>query len=263
MKQSLVVGLCVAFLYACGGSDGGTGTTLPPTAAEQFTQDLQGLSLDAFYDTSIATLVQRSPETLIWRSLLDTYPQAEARLDDLSDDYRRETFTLYQIALDALRTYDRATLDGAGQLNYDAYEWFLQDVTDRLQFIYYDYPGTYGIFGVPRDTEQLFTEVHPIDSFQDAQDYVTRLGHVETKFTQLANHLDLQQQNGVVEPGLTMQVATNQIAAMAQMNATASPYYTTLVDKMANHPGISDAQRNDLATQALALVDGGVRRGYQ
>ena len=64
MKQSLVVGLCVAFLYACGGSDGGTGTTLPPTAAEQFTQDLQGLSLDAFYDTSIATLVQRSPETL-------------------------------------------------------------------------------------------------------------------------------------------------------------------------------------------------------
>jgi uncharacterized protein (DUF885 family) len=266
MKKSLLIGLCIAFLYACGGGGSTTQTPPPPsgpTASEQLFNDLQGLNLADYYTTSIAALVQRSPETVIWRSLLDVYPPAVPLLDNLSDAFQRETFAMYQVTFDALRTYDRTTLASADQLNYDAYEWYLQDVIDRLPFIYYDYPATYGVFGVPRDTEQLFTEVHPIDSLQDAQDYVTRLGHIETKFAQLADHLEMQQQNGVVEPALTMQVAINQITAMVQGDSLASPYYTALVEKMANHPGITDAQRTDLAGQALAAADGSIRRGYQ
>ena len=139
--------------------------------------------------SSISALVQRSPETLIWRSLLDVYPQAAAKLDSLSDRYQRDTFAMYQVALDALLTYDRSTLDAEGQLDYDVYEWYLQDVVDRLPFIYHDFAASYGLFGAQRDTEQLFTEVHPLNVMQDAEDYVTRLGRVETKFAQLVDHL--------------------------------------------------------------------------
>jgi len=267
MKKSLLIGLCFAFLYGCGSSSGGTGNNAPPpagpTASEQLLTDLQGLSLDDYYTTSVAALVQRSPETLVWRSLLDIYPQPTPSLDNLSDAFQRETFAMYQVALIALRTYDRSILDAAAQLNYDSYEWFLQDVVDRQQFIYYDYPATYGGFGVPRDTEQMFTEVHPIDSYQDALDYIARLGGVEQKYAELVDHLELQRQNGIIEPALTMQVAINQISSMASMNASDNPYYTALVEKMAGHPAITDAQRNDLSSQALSIVDASVRRGYQ
>jgi len=266
MKQSLMTGLLFLVLVACGG--GGNNNQQqppppPPTAAEQLATDLQGLSLNDYYDVSIGALVQRSPETIIWRSLLDVYPPAAATLDNLSDGYQRETFAMYQVALDALLTYDRATLDAEGQLDYDVYEWFLQDVVDRLPFIYHDFAATYGVFGVPRGTEQLFTEVHPLNEIQDAEDYVTRLGRVETKFAQLADHLVLQQQNGIVEPALTMQVAINQVAAMAQMAADQNPYYTRLADDIVNIPGLSQAQRDNLLNQALSMVDGGVRRAYQ
>jgi uncharacterized protein (DUF885 family) len=268
MKKSLITGLLLLVLGACGG--GGNNAQQPPTvppppttASEQLASDLQGLSLNDYYDVSIGALVQRSPETIIWRSLLDVYPPAAATLDSLSDGYRRETFAMYQVALDALLTYDRSTLDAEGQLDYDVYEWFLQDVVDRLPFIYHDFAATYGVFGVPRETEQLFTEVHPLNEMQDAEDYVTRLGRVETKFAQLADHLMLQQQNGIVEPALTMQVAINQVAAMAQMAADQNPYYTRLADDIGNIPGLSQAQRDDLLNRALSMVDRGVRRAYQ
>jgi uncharacterized protein (DUF885 family) len=269
MKKSLITGLLLLVLGACGG--GGNNTQQPPptvpppptTASEQLATDLQGLPLDDYYNISISALVQRSPETLIWRSLLDVYPQAAATLDSLSDGYQRDTFAMYQVALDALLTYDRSTLDADGQLDYDVYEWYLQDVVDRLPFIYHDFAATYGIFGAQRDTEQLFTEVHPLNVMQDAEDYVTRLGRVEAKFALLVDHLRLQQQNGIVEPALTMQVAINQVSAMAQMPADQNPYYTRLAEDIIDIPGIDQAQRDLLLNRALSMVDGGVRRAYQ
>jgi len=265
MKKSLLIGLCFAFLYACGGSGGGNNAppVAGPTPAELLAADLQGLSLAEYYDASLASLMQRSPEMLIWRSLGDVFPQAEPRLDNLSDDYQRDTFAMYSVALDALRTYDRSVLDADGLLNYDIYEWFLQDVVDRLPFIYHNYPATYGIFGVQGDTEQLFTEVHPLQTLQDAEDYIARLTLVEFKFALLAVHLALQQQAGIVEPALTMQVAINQVSAMASAGTSTNPYYTTLVDALAGIPGIDEAQRTDLQGRAFSAVDTGVRRGYQ
>ena len=265
MKKSLLIGLCFAFLYACGGSGGGNNAppVAGPTPAELLAADLQGLSLAEYYDASLASLMQRSPEMLIWRSLGDVFPQAEPRLDNLSDDYQRDTFAMYSVALDALRTYDRSVLDADGLLNYDIYQWFLQDVVDRLPFIYHNYPATYGIFGVQADTEQLFTEVHPLQTLQDAEDYIARLTLVEFKFALLAVHLALQQQAGIVEPALTMQVAINQVSAMASAGTSTNPYYTTLVDALAGIPGIDEAQRTDLQGRAFSAVDTGVRRGYQ
>jgi uncharacterized protein (DUF885 family) len=276
MNKSLLVGVCLLALSACGGGNSydvpdrcAASPTCnqppppPPTAAEEFTAAIQGLDLSAFYTTSIRHLVQRSPEGLIWRSLQDVYPQTEVRLDSLSDDYQRETFELYQIALDALRSYDRSILDADGQLNYDLYEWYLQDVVDRLPFIYHDFPGTYGTFGVVRDTEQLFTEVHPFDNYDDAQDYVTRLGRIPLKFAELQDHLDLQAQNGIIEPALTMQVAIDQISAMAALDGASMPYYTNLVEEIADHPGINASQRTALQNNALNTLNGPVKSAYQ
>lgn len=99
---------------------------------------------------------------------------------------------MYQVVLDALRTYDRAALDSEGQINYDMYEWYLQDVVDQLEFYFYDFAATYSIFGIQEDTRQLFTEVHPLATLQDAEDYISRLNRVGTKFSQLSQHLQLQ-----------------------------------------------------------------------
>ena len=271
MKKSLALGICLFVITACGGSSGNGGgqpqqPPPPPVgtpAADQLADDLQGLSLDDFYRVSMEALVRRSPETMIWRSLDDVYPLATAMLDNLADEYQRDTYAMYQVALDALRSYDRSVLDADGQLDYDIYQWYLQDVADGLPFIYNAFVATYGLFGVQRSTEQLFTEVHPLDTLQDAENYVTRLGLVESKFRQLVDHLERQRQNGIVEPAITLQIARNQVSTRAGTPAEQHPYYTEIADRVGAIPGITQAQVDDLLGRARDAVNGSVRRGYQ
>ena len=233
------------------------------TAADQLAADLQGLSLLEFYDVSIEALIRRSPETILWRSFENEFPLTTAELDNLSDGYQRETFAMYEVALDALRTYDRSVLDADGQLNYDVYEWYLQDVVDRLPFIYHNFPATYNIISVQRQTQRFFTEIHPLATVQDAQDYVTRLEKVETKFLQLGDHVALQRNAGIIEPALTTNVAIGQLQSDVQRPTDESPYFRELADRIDGIPGMDTATRDALLDRATTAVNGGIRRGHQ
>jgi uncharacterized protein (DUF885 family) len=268
--KKLLLSLIFLLLAACGGNGGGTGGAdnnppppTGPTPAEILAVDLQGLSLEDFYQVSFGALMRRSPEAVVWEALTDVFPLATVDLDDLSDGYTRDTFDMYRVVLDGLRTYDRDILDAAGQLNYGVYEWHLQDAVDELEFIYHSFPATFMGFARHRQTERFFTDIHPLESLQDAEDYITRLNQVERKFDQLIDHLELQRQAGIVEPALSMQVAINQVVPLAEGAATGNPYYTRFVEAIAAIEPLSDGQRRDLESRALSAVQNSVRPGYR
>lgn len=270
MKKSLAVFLVLCF-FGCGGGGGGDTTIVPPppppappSATDAFSQSIQGLSLDDFYRVSFRELSRRSPESVVWQALEATFTLDGIHLDDISDPYRRDTFEMHEIALDVLRSYDRAPLTADEQLNYDVYEWYLQDVVDQLEFIYYDFPATYGNFGIPRTTQRFFSDIHPVSTMQDADDYLTRLTEVDRKFSQLEAHLIMQRdQAAVVEPALTMQVALNQIAAVASTNAGNHPYFVSFSSKVDAIPGLNTSQRNVLKNRALGTIQSEVIPAYQ
>ena len=135
------------------GSDTGPPPPPPPppataSASEILAQNLEGLALDEFYFQSYEALTTRSARIgrVAW-IIGPCLRSIRSNLDDWSDDYQRETFAMHQVVLDALKTYDRTTLAAGEQVNYDVYEWHLQDVIDRLEFNYYDYVASYGLFG--------------------------------------------------------------------------------------------------------------------
>lgn len=269
MKKSLLA-LLLLVVAACGGSGGGDGVggNIPPppagpSPAEILAGDLQGLALDDFYQVSFSALIRRSPETVVWEALTDVFPLATVDLDDLSDGYTRDTFDMYQVVLDGLRTYDREALDEAGQLDYSVYEWYLQDAVDELEFMYHSFPATFMGFAKHRQTERFFTDIHPLENLQDAEDYISRLNQVERKFGQLIEHLELQRQAGIVEPALSMQVALNQLLPLADGAATGNPYYTRFVAAIAAIESLSAEQRQDLDGRALNAVQNSVRTGYR
>jgi uncharacterized protein (DUF885 family) len=271
MKKSLW-GAVVAifFLSSCGGGGGSSSQApppppapQPPTASEQLRLDLLGLPLDEFYVESYNALLQRTPELIVWRGLTGVFPPDSIGLNNLSDTYQRETFAMHQVVLDSLRSYDRSTLTPDEQLSYDVYEWQLQDEVDRLQFIYYDFVATFNFFGIHRDMLDFFTAAHPLETRQDAENYVTRLNAVDDKFRQLGAHLVLQSGAGVVEPALTLDAAIFYLGEIADVAANATPYYTVFVDKLDDIAGLSTAERQGLADSAQAAVTNSVIPGYR
>lgn len=272
MKHPLLATFVAMFVVACGGGGGGTSPAAPPappppaagpSPSELLADDLQGLALDDFYFESYKALVSRSPETVVWEALTSVFPLDSVGLDDLSVDYELETYAMYRVVLDALQTYDRNALSASEQINYDVYDYYLSDYIAGEEFIYYVFRATYNIKGVQSNTQRFFTDIHPLATQQDAEDYVTRLAAVETKFDQLIRFLAAAQNAGIVEPALTMNAAINQLSAIADGNVDNNPFFTNFVDKLALVPGLNNVERDDLTARARTATSGSVMRGYQ
>lgn len=273
MKKLLLVVMAALTTISCGGGGGGAPLSTPPvttnppaagpTAAEQLATDLEGLALGDFYEVSYGALISRSPESVVSLALTNLFPPDEIRLNDLSDSFSRDTFAMHQVVLDGLQRFDQATLSVAEQLTYDVYESLLRDVVDQLDFIYYDFPATFSLFGVQRDTETFFTNNHPLQTREDADNYITRLNGVAIKFSQLSDHLNRQRDAGIIEPALTMQVAIDQMAGIAGGNVDNNPYFSRLRDKLGDIPGLTDADRQSLLDAARTATSDSVIPGYQ
>jgi len=269
MKKSLwIAAVAVSLLASCGG--GGNSNQPPPpllppppTVSEQLRNDLQGLPLDQFYFESYDALLQRTPELIVWRGLTGVFPPDSVGLNNVSDAYQRETFAMHQVVLEMLHNYDRSALTADEQLTYDIYEWQQQDEIDRLRFIYYDFVATYNFFGIHRDTLDFFTAVHPLETRQDAENYVTRLNAIDDKFVQLGAHLNLQNGAGVVEPALTLDAAIFYMGEIADVAANTTPYYAVFVDKVNNIAGLSAVDRQGLVDSALSAVTNSVIPAYR
>ena len=269
MRRFLLAGVLLLAMVSCGGDGGGDAPSPQPPAptgpspSEQLAEDLQGLSLDDFYVESYEALILRSPETVVWEALQSVFPLQTVELDDVSDAYERETFAMYRVVLDALRRYDRDALTADEQLDYDVYAYLLQDEVERLEFIYHDFRATYMLFSVQRMTERFFTDIHPLSTRQDAEDYVTRLGLVDDKFDQLIDHLERQRNAGIVEPALSLNVALDQAATIAGRSTDANPYFFRFASMVGQIPGVGDADRDDLLARARAATETSVTPAYR
>jgi uncharacterized protein (DUF885 family) len=269
MKRLLISAATLLLLVACGGGGGGTSPPPPPppppppSAADVLAEELQGLTLDDFYFESFGALLKRSPEDIVWDALESTFPLDGVQLNNLSDGYQRETFAMYQVVLEALRNYDRSSLTANQQLDYDVYEYYLQDVVDRLEWIYHDFRATYMLFSVQSSTELFLTDIHPLATRQDAEDYIARLTLVDDKYAQLTEHLERQRQAGIIEPRLTLDIALSRVASIADSAVDNNPFFTNFVDKVQTVPDLSDSDRDELIARARSAVANSVDPGYE
>ena len=272
MRYLLALSIFALFVAACGSNNFGDGTPDRPvvdppppslSASEQLKVDLEGLDLATFYEDSYEALLYRTPEDIVWLALESIYPIDSAGLDNLSDDYRRETFAMYQVVLELLQGYDQTALSTDDLLIYDVYEWYLQDIVDRLDFIYYDFTATYNFSGIQNATERFFSDIHPLATEQDALDYITRLGGVQTKFDQVSEYLNLQSAAGIVEPRITLDVALGRTNAVGNSIGDNTIFFTTFRDKIVDIPGLSNGRRSELRTLALNAINTSVLPGYR
>lgn len=268
MQKSIAVVFLGLLLSSCGDGPRPTrGTPVPPPPGpgpvELLDDALDGLSISDFYEVSFEALSLREPESVIARGLENFYGVDDLGLDDLSEPYADETNEMYELVLQVLGTYDRNALDDDGKTSYDIYEWYLADRIEEFSFRNFGYPGTYSLFGIPDGTRRFFTEVHPLETPEDAERYAHRLVLVQGKFRQLSDWLLQQRAAGVVEPALTMGVAESQVAALANNNPPTHPYYARFRDRLPEIPGLSSADQNRLRADALNATSLSVVPGYQ
>jgi uncharacterized protein (DUF885 family) len=267
MKRYLAA-LCAAFVLAGCDNDGLSNPNVVeevqgPSADEILAADLAGLTLDEFYEESWKALLYRSPETIVQLALTEIYPLEEAVLDNITDDYRRETYAMLQVALDALHSYDRPSLDLDAQLHYDFYEWYLQDRLESQQFMYHEFRTAFNFVGVQNGIETFMSEIQPLETAQDAKDYVERVENVSRKLDGLIEYLGLQGGAGIVEPRITIDWALYGIGQVADTAPAQTSFFLRLRENIPQIPELSTLQEARLLERTLNAVRFEILPAYQ
>jgi uncharacterized protein (DUF885 family) len=240
-----------------------TSVQVTQPSLSQLSVGLDGLDFDAFIEASYQRLLSRDPETVLELGLSQVYDLPTDQLTDISDGYIHQTQTLESDILSLLRQYDRSSLTAEQQLTYDIYAWYLSDRVSGHEFMYDDYPINPTVFSLHLDLLQWFTDLRPVTNLQDAQDYITCLSQVNTKFEQLIDGLQRREENGVMLPGFLVSWILNELNNIAISQATLTPYYTAFENKVEALTDISEADKELLLQNAEHAINISVIPAYQ
>lgn len=225
---------------------------------------LSGLTIDEFFESSWRELMLRDPEWVLSEGLAEVYGLEGAALTDISDQYIRDSQEMVKTVLDVLHTYNRDELTAQQQISYDVYEWYLDDQVRGAEFMYYDYPVTFfPVTSVHDGLLYFFTDLHLVASKQDAEDYITRLGQVDTKFARLIEGLKLREAQGVVPPKFAIQWAMYGINNLANSSPISTPYYQAFRDQVLDLADLTNEEKGDLLEAAEAAVEDSVIPAYR
>jgi uncharacterized protein (DUF885 family) len=248
----VLLSLVIAVPYAFGQS----GDT------QDILDDLQGLQFDQFIDASYKQVLLRSPELVTSMGLSQSLGTRDDELDNICSDFVIETYELKAGIHEILKDFDRSALSYEQQISYDSYSWILEGWAVEHEWMYHFYPVTHG-FSRQNELFRFFEDEHPLETVQNAEDYISRLEQVDDQFACLIQKLEDSEARGILAPAQMLQRAADQSRGIVPGSARDLPFYTTFVTKTAAIAELSLAQRQALYTQAEQTINTSVIPAYQ
>ena len=229
---------------------------------QEILDGLYGLHFDEFIDASYKQVLLRSPELVTSMGLSQTLGIRDDELDNICNDFVIETYELEAGILEILETYDRTALSYEQQISYDSYSWILEGWAVEHEWMYHFYPVTHG-FSRQNELFRFFEDEHPLETLQNAEDYISRLEQVDDQFACLIQNLEDGETRGILAPAQMLQRAADQIRGIVPGSARDLPFYTTFVTKTAAIAELSLAQRQTLYAQVEQTINTSVIPAYQ
>ncbi|MCP4902009.1 MAG: DUF885 domain-containing protein [bacterium] len=237
------------------------GSSLEETDIQGVLLNLEGLEFDDFVDASYEQILLRSPETVTGLGLSESLGLGNDRLDNACNSFVDETYRLEAGIHDILKTYQRSELDYEQQVTFDSYTWLFNDWAVEHEFMYHFYPVTLGGYG--HNLFRFFEDTHPMETVQNAEDYVTRMEQIDDHLFCLIQNLNDSEARGIIAPAMMLEWAADLTRIIAPGSATYLPFYTALAEKTALIVELSALQRDELLARAEDVLNTSVIPAFQ
>lgn len=258
----VVIGIAVVIISGLWTGSSCFGASANAADIETVLLELQDLDFDEFVDASYIQILLRSPELVTGMGLSDMLGTGNGQLDDVCYSSVDETYRLKAEISVLLETYERSALTFEEQISYDSYAWLLNDWFEEHEFMYHFYPVTHGI-SRQNDLIRLFENDHPMETRQNAEDYISRLEQVDVQFACLIENLEESETRGIVAPAQMLQQAADQIRDIVPGTARSLPFYTAFSTKVASIAGLNATERHALRAEAEDAINTSVIPAYQ
>lgn len=232
------------------------------TEIQTILDDLRGLPFDEFVDESYKQILLRSPENVTSLGLSEGLGIRDDALDNACNAYIDETYELKAGILEVLQTYRRSRLGYDQQISYDSYGWILSAWEAEHEFMYHFYPVTYG-FSRQVSLFRFLADEHPLETRENAEDYISRLEQVDEQFACLISNLDDSEMRGIIAPAPFLRRAADQIRGIEPGSARYLSLYTDFEARIAEIAELSPAERQQMLIDVESAIDQSVIPAYQ
>jgi uncharacterized protein (DUF885 family) len=213
-----------------------------------------GLPLGQFLRRAAGELVRRSPETVTYLGLAEELGMREDRLDPLTAEWEAEYYALERAIVDHLATYDLARETAEDRLNAEIYRASLVTDLAGRPFANNGYAVSSYMSSYPAYIEWFLTSLHPLETLQNAEDYVARLAEVPTRFHELRARLRQSEAIHAVAPRFMLDKAVEQLHATGRQSAEESGLYAVLRDALAAMSDVSEEASRALLGRAAEVI---------
>lgn len=259
-KRSLL-SACGALLLTAGCAE--VQTSNAPTASEAFLE---------FTEQQAKVILQEQP--LFATSLGVSEEYVGKKFGDILADHSVasvERAKQYNTELsEQLTQFDRAQLEGTAATTYDVLTTTLAMAAQFKPYLYGSY-SPLGIFSPYTVTQlsgphieiarSLQTE-HPLESAQDAEDYVSRLNAMRKALTGTASIVELEAEKGLTPPKFALEGAINVINGMTNVPANEHPLSVSFAKRFEAAKDVDAETRAQLQKRVVEAIENQVYPGY-
>ena len=220
--------------------------------------------IEAVFDGYFRDVIARNPEmaTQIGLTPAMGYPIANDRLTDVSEQAARELFAVNRTYLGRLKSFSGKTLTPAQRMAADALTWSIERTLEGEPYWWHTYVIDH-MNGFHSTLTDLMTELHPIKSRKDADDYVSRLGRDGTKIDHLLATLAVQEKKGIIPPKVIVDTVLRELTGFVAVEPVKNVLATAFAEKIDRLTALPQADRDALRTRAVEVVATVVYPAYQ
>ena len=201
--------------------------------------------------------------TAEWKWRQEQFPDDEDSQGPIQDhlpkvdpDTQESRLRMWRDTLAKLDTIPREELSPAERLNYDVYRPQIQTLLANQQFRDFEMPAN---SDTTFWTDLGYTARRPYRGIQDYRNWLSQMRDIPRYFREQIEEMRRGLKRGFTPPQVTMKGRDASITAVTDASPEQSLFYTPFKDM----PGIADADRTALRTQALAVIHDSVQPAYR
>ena len=220
--------------------------------------------IDVFFEDFFLQLVRANPEMATSMRVLPAEEQQtlDSRLRDISDEAAHARIAKAREGLVTLAKFDRKTLTPAQRFSADMLEYQLRDLVAEEPFLQHTFPLNQ-FRGIQVELPGFLTDIHPIRSVRDAENYLARLEAAGAKVDQALAQMRDRARQGITLPGFISVETVNQMKRFTAPEPAQNILVTNFAERLARVPGIDPQRRAALTKQAEQIVAGKLYPSYR
>ena len=217
----------------------------------------------AYLDRMPVKVAFNDPETLTSLGFLESMgiKGHNAHLDDVHPDRTDEFFEDLKAFGDGLSQYQDEDLDANERLSKEIAQYLAGMLADAEPFRFHTYPANQ-TFGIQGAFPSFMDASHQINSVEDAENYISRLGELRRKHEQYLLGLKIREGKEIIPPRFVVDRVVQQMQDFVATPAQENILYESLARKLEEAEGIEEIDIEDLLGRAELQINETVYPAY-